>query len=106
MPTDASSRHHPGGPTSSTSNPRKRLRRSRKLPSTSEDRRHADLLDRIEGHIEANPKQTALLGEIRRLLAPNGPITVKSAEHIARAAKNEVEVARRASHLRSARPRS
>ena len=87
--------------------PEKALASLPKLLSTSEDRRATlDLLDRIEGHIEANPKQTALLGEIRRLLAPNGPITVKSAEHIARAAKNEVEVARRASHLRSARPRS
>ena len=41
-----------------------------KLLRSAEDRRKMlDLLDRIEGHIEANEKQVALFGEIRRLLA-------------------------------------
>jgi hypothetical protein len=44
-----------------------------KLLRTSDDRRGLlDLLDRVEGRIEANPKQIALLGEIRRLLSENG----------------------------------
>jgi hypothetical protein len=44
-----------------------------KLLRTSDDRRGLlDLLDRVEGRIEANDKQTALLGEIRRLLSDNG----------------------------------
>jgi Protein of unknown function (DUF3141) len=43
------------------------------LLRTSDDRRGLlDLLDRVEGRIEANAKQTALLGEIRRLLSDNG----------------------------------
>ena len=41
-----------------------------KLLRTSEDRRRLlDLLDRLEGQIEANAKQVTLLGEIRRLLS-------------------------------------
>jgi pimeloyl-ACP methyl ester carboxylesterase len=60
-----------------------------KLLRTPEDRRGLlDLLDRVEGRIEANPKQITLLGEIRRLLAEDGaggdatgePITVTSVE--------------------------
>jgi pimeloyl-ACP methyl ester carboxylesterase len=43
------------------------------LLRTPDDRRRLlDLLDRLEGRIEANAKQTALLGEIRRLLSDNG----------------------------------
>ncbi|MBQ0821744.1 DUF3141 domain-containing protein [Microvirga sp. HBU67558] len=57
-----------------------------KLLRTSEDRRGLlDLLDRVEGRIEANSEQVALLVEIRRLLAEDGagsgekrePITVE-----------------------------
>ncbi|WP_114948133.1 DUF3141 domain-containing protein [Microvirga calopogonii] len=60
-----------------------------KLLRTSADRRRLlDLLDRVEGRIEANDKQIALLAEIRRLLAEDGadraakgePITVTLAE--------------------------
>ena len=41
-----------------------------KLLRTSEDRRRLlELLDRLEGQIEANAKQVTLLGEIRRLLS-------------------------------------
>jgi hypothetical protein len=41
-----------------------------KLLRTPEDRRRLlDMLDRVEGRIEANEKQGTLLGEIRRLLA-------------------------------------
>ena len=61
-----------------------------KLLRTSEDRRGLlDLLDRVEGRIEANAKQVTLLGEIRRLLSEDGtggeakaePITVTLAEN-------------------------
>jgi hypothetical protein len=60
-----------------------------KLLQTPEDRRGLlDLLDRVEGRIEANDKQVTLLGEIRRLLSDNGtrgnakagPITVPLAQ--------------------------
>src|SRR5918993_809460 len=60
-----------------------------KLLRTSEDRRGLiDLLDRVEGRIEANAKQITLLGELRRLLseeetggeAKDGPITVTLAQ--------------------------
>jgi pimeloyl-ACP methyl ester carboxylesterase len=60
-----------------------------KLLQTPEDRRGLlDLLDRVEGRIEANDKQVTLLGEIRRLLseeeegnkAKSAPITVTLAE--------------------------
>src|SRR5918993_494867 len=44
-----------------------------KLLQTPEDRRGLlDLLDRVEGRIEANDKQVSLLSEIRRLLSDNG----------------------------------
>jgi hypothetical protein len=44
-----------------------------KLLRTSEDRRRLlELLDRLEGQIEANAKQVTLLGEIRRLLSGDG----------------------------------
>ena len=50
-----------------------------KLLPTSGDRRSLlDLLDRLEGKIEANTKQTELLGDIRQLLAQSGPITDRS----------------------------
>jgi pimeloyl-ACP methyl ester carboxylesterase len=61
-----------------------------KLLRTPEDRRRLlDLLDRLEGQIEANAKQVTLLGEIRRLLsgdglegeAKGGPITVTLKEN-------------------------
>ncbi|WP_445500511.1 DUF3141 domain-containing protein [Microvirga sp. G4-2] len=61
-----------------------------KLLRTSADRRRLlDLLDRVEGGIEANEKQMILLGEIRRLLeeedkggkAKAEPITVTLAEN-------------------------
>ncbi|WP_457093248.1 DUF3141 domain-containing protein [Microvirga sp. P5_D2] len=52
-----------------------------KLLRTPEDRRSLlDLLDRIEGRIEANSKQVSLLAEIRHLLSEDraeaGPMTV------------------------------
>jgi hypothetical protein len=55
-----------------------------KLLRTSDDRRRViDLLDQVEGRIEANAKQVALLGDIRGLLAKQStggkkaePITV------------------------------
>jgi hypothetical protein len=60
-----------------------------KLLRTSEDRRRLlDLLDRVEGQIEANDKQVTLLGEIRRLLSEDGaegekggPLTVTLPEN-------------------------
>lgn len=65
-----------------------------KLLQTPDDRRGLlDLLDRVEGRIEANDKQVTLLGEIRRLLSDNGtrgnvkaePITVPQAQDQAQA---------------------
>jgi pimeloyl-ACP methyl ester carboxylesterase len=64
--------------------PAKALTALPKLLRTPEDRRSLlDLLDRLEGRIEANSKQVSLLAEIRRLLSeePEGraevePITV------------------------------
>ncbi len=65
-----------------------------KLLRTSADRRRLlDMLDHLEGQIEANPKQITLMGEIRRLLAEEEtgdktgsrekaePITVTLVEH-------------------------
>jgi hypothetical protein len=78
-----------------------------KLLRTSDDRRGLlDLLDRVEGRIEANAKQVTLLGEIRRLLSDNGtggkakaePITVTLVEH--QAEDRPKRVARSASHRR------
>ncbi|MBM6580811.1 DUF3141 domain-containing protein [Microvirga sp. BT689] len=72
-----------------------------KLLRTSADRRKLlDLLDRLEGQIEANEKQLILLGEIRRLLAEDNTddktkvelITVAPAE---RGAEDRPEVAAR-----------
>jgi pimeloyl-ACP methyl ester carboxylesterase len=75
-----------------------------KLLSTPEDRRITlDLLARLEGKIEANPKQTALLGDIRRLLTPDRPITAKVAAEQSAAA---YEAARRARDIRRTRPSS
>ena len=55
-----------------------------KLLPTSEDRRITlDLLDRLEGKIESDPTQAALLGEIRHLLAQGRPIEMGAAESIA-----------------------
>jgi hypothetical protein len=52
-----------------------------KLLRTSEDRRRLlDLLDRLEGQIEANAKQVTLLGEIRRLLSGDGTGSKTKAE--------------------------
>jgi len=54
--------------------PAKALAALPKLLRTSDDRRSLlDLLDRVEGRIEANAQQIALLGEIRRLLAKQPP---------------------------------
>jgi pimeloyl-ACP methyl ester carboxylesterase len=70
--------------------PAKALAALPKLLRTSEDRRRLlDLLDRVEGRIEANAKQIILLGEIRRVLSQTGsegeakgrPITVTLVEH-------------------------
>ena len=56
-----------------------------KLLPTSEDRRITlDLLDRLEGKIESNPTQTALLGEMRHLLAQGRPSDKRKSESIAR----------------------
>jgi pimeloyl-ACP methyl ester carboxylesterase len=75
-----------------------------KLLSTPEDRRITlDLLARLEGKIEANPAQTALLGDIRRLLTPDRPITAKVAAEQSAAA---YEAARRAREIRRTRPSS
>jgi hypothetical protein len=50
--------------------PQKALATLPKLLATREDRRFTlDILDRLESRIEATPKQTALLSEIRRLIA-------------------------------------
>ncbi|WP_414471314.1 DUF3141 domain-containing protein [Microvirga sp. M2] len=54
-----------------------------KLLRTPEDRRSLlDLLDRVEGRIEANEKQVRLLGEIRRLLAEDETARETKAEPI------------------------
>ncbi|MCB8819416.1 DUF3141 domain-containing protein [Microvirga rosea] len=54
-----------------------------KLLRTPADRRKLlDLLDRVEGRIEANDKQITLLGEIRRLLAEQDAGGKAKAEHI------------------------
>jgi hypothetical protein len=53
--------------------PEKALAALPKLLPTSEDRRILlDLLDRVEGRMEANAKQNKLLGDIRHLLADDG----------------------------------
>jgi hypothetical protein len=89
-----------------------------KLLRTSEDRRGLlDLLERVEGRIEANAKQTALLGEIRRLLpesstkgnAKGEPITVSVVENHAEGrpeAAVKQQSTRRASDTRRTRPSS
>ena len=78
-----------------------------KLLRTSEDRRELlGLLDRLEGRIEANDKQLALLAEIRRLLsergahkeAKNEPTTLVLVEH---QAENRPEAASAVSVHRS-----
>jgi hypothetical protein len=54
-----------------------------KLLRTSADRRRLlDLLDRLEGQIEANDKQVTLLGEIRRLLSDDETGGEGKTEHI------------------------
>jgi hypothetical protein len=89
-----------------------------KLLRTSEDRRTLiDLLDRVEGRIEANDKQVTLLSEIRRLLSENGtggevkaePITVTRLENQAEDRPEAVAKPRsthRASDIRRTRPSS
>ena len=62
----------------------------------------ADLLDRIAGRIEINPKQTALLGEIRRLLAEGEPAKIGRVQALAETTAGQ-EVARRARDLRRTR---
>jgi hypothetical protein len=86
--------------------PEKALETLPKLLPTSEDRRISiDLLDRLEGRIEANPQQVALLGEIRRLLTQGGPIKVRLPEgKPAAISTHQVEVARRARDIRRTRP--
>ena len=85
--------------------PEKALAALPKLLPTQEDRRIVlDLLDRLEGRIEANPKQAALVGEIRRLLGRGGPTTATPEEHPATLLKHEV--ARRVRDIRHARPHS
>ncbi|MFL4998353.1 MAG: DUF3141 domain-containing protein [Microvirga sp.] len=88
------------------------------LLRTPDDRRRLlDLLDRVEGRIEANAKQTALLGEIRRLLPDNGTGGKAKAELISvTLAENQAEgrpkaavkqqSTRRASDTRRTRPSS
>jgi hypothetical protein len=78
-----------------------------KLLRTPEDRRGLlDLLDRVEGRIEANVKQITLLGEIRRLLSEDGTLDKAKAEPITvTLAENQAEdrpkrVARSAAHRR------
>src|SRR3954468_25067573 len=56
-----------------------------KLLQTSDDRRDLlDLLDRVEGRIEANDKQITLLAEIRRLLSEDEIAGKAKAEPITR----------------------
>src|SRR5690606_37364600 len=63
------------------------------LPTSADRRRLLDMLGRVEGKIEVNEKQVALLGEIRRLLAEEGAngktkakqVTVTLAENSAEA---------------------
>ncbi|MEE1609794.1 DUF3141 domain-containing protein [Microvirga sp. CF3016] len=78
-----------------------------KLLETPEDRRGLlDLLDRVEGRIEANDKQVTLLGEIRRLLSESGtqgkamaePVTVPLVQNQAQA--HPGATAKPASHRR------
>jgi len=88
------------------------------LLRTPDDRRRLlDLLDRLEGRIEANAKQTALLGEIRRLLPEDSTggkakaelITVTLAENQAEGrpkAAVKQQSTRRASDNRRTRPSS
>ncbi|MGO4573320.1 DUF3141 domain-containing protein [Microvirga sp. 2TAF3] len=85
------------------------------LRASADRRRLLDLLDRLEGRIEANPKQIALLGEIRRLLSRDGsdgeatgsPITEPKAEppKQLRPLAVKQESARRARDNRRARAR-
>ncbi|MBZ6075917.1 DUF3141 domain-containing protein [Microvirga puerhi] len=64
-----------------------------KLLPSPEDRHAAlELLKRLEGRMEANDKQLAMLGEIRRLLAESKPVAVGRAGDYRRA---EHSVARR-----------
>jgi hypothetical protein len=75
-----------------------------KLLRTPEDRRMTlELLNRLEGRIEANEKQTALLAEIRRLVAQGSEIVLQP-KRPARAGKQDV--VRRARSLRTMRPRA
>ncbi|KLK93530.1 poly(3-hydroxybutyrate) depolymerase [Microvirga vignae] len=83
-----------------------------KLLRTSADRRRLlDLLDRVEGQIEANEKQVTLLGEIRRLLAEEDtsgtakaePITVTLAENPAEVRPEAVAKQASARHARDNR---
>jgi pimeloyl-ACP methyl ester carboxylesterase len=75
-----------------------------KLLRTPDDRRITlELLNRLEGRIEANEKQTALLAEIRRLVAQGSEIILKPKKP-ARAGKQDV--VRRARSLRTMRPRA
>jgi hypothetical protein len=71
--------------------PEKALAALPKLLLTQEDRRFTlKLLDRLEGRIEANPKQAALVNKIRRLLGRDRPITERPAEHPATLLKHGV----------------
>ncbi len=62
-----------------------------KLLAGAEDRRAAlDFLNRLETHLEANPKQSQLLGEMRRRLSPREPVkTHQPEEKIVRLHKRE-----------------
>jgi hypothetical protein len=78
-----------------------------KLVTTRDDRRFTlGLLDRLEGEIEANPQQRALLGEIRRLLGQDGESTARSIKRRADPPAVLVEVARRTRNIRNTRPNS
>jgi Protein of unknown function (DUF3141) len=84
--------------------PKQALAALPKLLPTREDRRLTlDLLDRLESKIEANPKQAALVGEIRHLLGRDGPITRPTDDRSAKLVKHD-EVTHRARDTRRTRP--
>ncbi len=73
--------------------PEKALAALPKLLPTSEDRRILlDLLDRVEGRMEANAKQNKLLGDIRRLLSDGAERHAKGKMITVTRAQNQVDV--------------
>jgi pimeloyl-ACP methyl ester carboxylesterase len=76
-----------------------------KLLTSPQDRGATlDLLDRLEGQIEANAEQIALLGEIRRCLGRESVIAIRSAEQTAPLAQHRA--ARRPGNIQRTRASS